>query len=91
MTTTSDTAKYAFTRPDQWELYCQELTERATDAHLWQYMDPDDNKRIPWPIEPIMPDVTIYPKKRLRTITSIGVSTQASSVFRTLPIYLDSY
>jgi hypothetical protein len=79
MTTTSGTVKYAFTRPDQWELYSRELKERAIDADLWQYIDPDNDNRIAWPTKPEKPDVKTYPKKRLRTITSIGVSTRASS------------
>ena len=85
MTTTSDTAKYAFTRPDQWELYSRELRDRASDADLWQYINPDNDNRKPWPTEPDEPDAKTYPKKRLRTITniavstSIGVSTRASS------------
>ena len=53
MTTTSDTAKYVFTRAEQWELYSRELKDRAIDTELWQYMDPDDNNRIPWPTKPV--------------------------------------
>ena len=82
MTTTNDTTKYAFTRPDQWELWSLEFTERAIDANIWQYIDPDTNKRKPWPTEPEEPDVKTYPKKRLRTITTggSGVNTRSSSI-----------
>lgn len=57
-----------------------EFTERAIDANTWQYIDPDNRK--PWPTEPEEPDVTTYPKKRLRTITTggSGVNTRASSI-----------
>ena len=72
MTTTSETVKYVFTRPDQWELYSRELKERAMDADLWQYIDPDNDNHASWPTKPEKPDVKTYPKKPLRTITSIG-------------------
>jgi hypothetical protein len=85
MTTTGETVKYVFTRPDQWELYSRELKERAMDADIWQYIDPDNDNRASWPTKPEKPDVKTYPKKRLRTTTSIGVSTRASSSSETPP------
>ena len=67
-----------FDTPQDGIKYCREFRIKAKSLDIWDYINPDDSIQIDWPIIPIAPKISNYPKKLVRTSTR-GRSSQAST------------
>jgi hypothetical protein len=50
-----------------WINWSREFRIKARPLNLWTYIEPDKN--IPWPIQPIAPNMANYPKRAVRSET----------------------
>ncbi|RYP87917.1 hypothetical protein DL769_000369 [Monosporascus sp. CRB-8-3] len=67
MTTVSSTSPVIYNGPKDWDRFKGEFQARACALDIWDYIDPDQS--LPWPVRPTEPDITSYPKRRLRPQT----------------------
>ncbi|RYP68912.1 hypothetical protein DL771_006401 [Monosporascus sp. 5C6A] len=78
MATVPSTSSVIYKGPKDWDRFKSEFQSRAYALDLWDYIDPDQS--LPWPVKPIEPDITSYPKRRIRHTTRTNTPA-ASSLF----------
>lgn len=66
-TVLTKTESVRFDYPKDWIDWSREFRIKARSLNLWTYIEPDKN--IPWPIQPIAPNMANYPKRAVRSET----------------------
>ena len=56
-----------FDQPQDWIKWSREFRIKTKSLNLWTHIDPDN--RIPWPVEPVAPVISNYPKRVIRIET----------------------
>ncbi|RYP47877.1 hypothetical protein DL768_006138 [Monosporascus sp. mg162] len=64
MATVPSTSSVIYKGPKDWDRFKGEFQSKAYALGIWRYIDPDQDNA--WPVEPTRPDMTSYPKRRLR-------------------------
>ncbi|KAL8366239.1 hypothetical protein RB595_004825 [Gaeumannomyces hyphopodioides] len=70
------TPKTQYTSPEDWELWSNEFRRKARSHNVWQFIDP--STRQEWPIAPVRPSYSDYPKKGSRQTTRNQSHSQPS-------------
>jgi hypothetical protein len=62
--TTGKSDSVRFDQPQDWIKWSREFRIKTKSLNLWTHIDPDN--RIPWPVEPVAPVISNYPKRAVR-------------------------
>ena len=81
--TKSDSVRYD--QPQDWIKWSREFRIKAKSLNLWIYIDPDN--QIPWPVEPVAPVISNYPKRvvRVETRSSSSMTPQDETDIHNTP------
>ncbi|RYP45703.1 hypothetical protein DL768_008002 [Monosporascus sp. mg162] len=78
MATVASTSSIIYKGPKDWDRFKGEFQSRAYALDIWDYIDPDQDN--PWPVRPTEPDITSYPKRRLRQTTRATSSSSEGTI-----------
>ncbi|RYO77104.1 hypothetical protein DL764_010242 [Monosporascus ibericus] len=79
MATVQSTSLVIYKGPKDWDRFKGEFQSRAYALGIWRYIDPDQDD--PWPEEPTSPDITTYPKRRLRQPNRAASSSSEGTIY----------
>ncbi|RYO83460.1 hypothetical protein DL764_009458 [Monosporascus ibericus] len=73
MATEQSTSLVIYKGPKDWDRFKGEFQSRAYAFDIWDFIDPDQDD--PWPTRPKEPEISSYPKKLVRQMTTRAASS----------------